>query len=378
MRATTTILLISIACGLVGSCLEPYHAVVPKTSQNSLVVDGIMAGPEGVTTIRLSRAHGVDLKNESLTEHGASVRIESDDGDSFDLAEGPDGTYTRMSLPATTAHSYRLHINTASNSEYVSDWEPFRATPPIDSVYWTLDDGIVNIRVDTHDPRNETSYYMWRFSETWAYRSAYQSTVTFLNGQVSQRPRNEFIYDCWRTAPSTSLLVSSSTKLTSDFISGFIVNPVPITDERFEILYSIEVEQFALTKGAYDYWAELKKNTENIGTIFGPQPSQLPTNMHSVKNPEEQVIGFFSGCSHPKVRFWIAQQDLPPTRRYLAYSQCVADTLLLKYVPAYRGGDLLIQEVFNGPAFIGYLKSTEFCVDCRLHGGTTVKPDFWP
>jgi hypothetical protein len=43
------------------------------------------------------------------------------------------------------------------------------------------------------------------------------------------------------------------------------------------------VYQYALTKDQYDYWTELKKNSEQLGTLFDAQPSQLNSNIHSME-----------------------------------------------------------------------------------------------
>ncbi len=359
------------------TCLEPYHS--PNSgSGGNLVVDGFLLGPADTTTIRLNRTTQVGVDAQPIVETGATIRIEGSDGSQYPLIEQQPGTYSAVGLPVESANFYRLHITTANKSDYTSDMVPFRNTPSIDSIYWTYEDGTVNIRVDTHDSRKETTYYMWRFTETWSYHSAYKSTVRFDAGTVYQRTPSELIFNCWKSEHSTSVLLGSSAQLSEDFIHGQILNPVPLISDRFGTLYTINVSQYALTKDAFEYWQQLKKNTENIGTIFGPQPSQIISNIHNVTNSGETVVGYFSACSLSRQRIWIANEDVPRSRHDSGYDLCEQDTLAIQYVPDYTGGSLLISEAFVGTTLVGYSVSTAYCVDCRLHGGSTSKPIFWP
>ena len=62
---------------------------------------------------------------------------------------------------------------------------------------------------------------------------------------------------------------------------------------------------YALTRDQFNYWANLKKTTEYLGTIFDAQPSQLNNNIHCLSNPSEPV--WWDNCvplQHAKKNFY--------------------------------------------------------------------------
>jgi Domain of unknown function (DUF4249) len=62
-----------------------------------------------------------------------------------------------------TAAQYRLRISNVNNELYLSDYAPFKPTPPIDSIDWRLSDSAgVTINVSTHDPTGKTRFYQWK------------------------------------------------------------------------------------------------------------------------------------------------------------------------------------------------------------------------
>jgi len=372
---TAIALLFMLGMSLMESCLDPYTAPASLSRLNYLVVEGFLNNETVPTLIRLSRSIPLGSGNKPVPESNAIVEIEDDQGRSFVLAETDLGSYSRLPLTIGPDRNYRLKIRTSSNKRYESDFVPFRPTPVIDSVNLAVDGQDVHIYTNTHDDNNSTHYYLWKYEETWAYTSAYQSQFKFENGQVILR--DDDIYHCWKTLPSTQILISSSTKLAQDIISNYTLVTLPLNSERFQSEYSMIVKQFALTKEAFEYWQELKKNTENIGTIFGPQPSQTFSNIHCISNPEEPVIGYFSASSIEQKRVFIFRRDLPIVRNITGYESCEKDTLFLSEIPDFRGTELLSTAISSGATLIGYYKSSYNCVDCRFHGGTTVKPDFW-
>ncbi|MEJ7664694.1 MAG: DUF4249 family protein [Hymenobacter sp.] len=60
--------------------------------------------------------------------------------------------------------------------------------------------------------------------------------------------------------------------------------PTPPSSKLY-YLYSILVRQYALTPEEFAYWDKLRKNTENLGTLFDPLPSQLSGNVHRLTMP---------------------------------------------------------------------------------------------
>jgi hypothetical protein len=136
----------------------------------------------------------------------------------------------------------------------------------------------------------------------------------------------------------------------------------------------------ALTKEGFDYWQNLRRNTETLGSLFDAQPSQLTSNIRAVNNPEDLAFGFFSAYSVEEKRIFIGRAELPPWRRRTGYEFCETKGLAIQdFPPGYFNDKQIyvieeIRDFFGNVA--GYITAEQFCLDCRLNG-TNKKPSFW-
>jgi hypothetical protein len=133
-----------------------------------------------------------------------------------------------------------------------------------------------------------------------------------------------------------------------------------------------------LTKEAYEFWNILRKNTELTGSIFDPQPSQLPGNIVCVNAPGEKVIGYVCAGIQQLKRMFIRRGELtigwPKEDESLLCVEYVTDTTSMK--DTLRSNMNLLPAYFISPGLL-IAVADKRCVDCRLKGGTNVKPFFW-
>ncbi len=249
------------------------------------------------------------------------------------------------------------------------------------------------------------SYYRWDYQETWAFNSAYESFYKSNGDTVLARDMaNDEIYTCWRGDTSSTIVLGSSAKLAKDVIFNNPITFVTSTDEKIGVEYSILVRQYALSPDAYNFYVNLKKNTEQLGSIFDAQPSQNPGNIHSVTNPKsEPVIGYICVGSTTSQRIFIKKEQLPVKwilnssytgceytydnhdKLPCCYYQAYAGTILINQVDQFinydkngGGGDAIPLSALRHPGQppTGYLATTKECADCTLRG-TNKKPTFW-
>lgn len=360
-----------------GSCIEPYRPEIIQAPNNFLVVDGFI-NSNGVTSIRLSRTVNLDGATIPPGEARARVQIEEEGGPQYNLTEGRDGNYISPALQLNPSRRYRLRIRTQNNQEYASDFIENKITPPIDSISWKPERDGLQIYVNTHDPGQKTRYYRWKYDETWEFTTPFYSVREYKNNQVEDR--RTYINLCWRGSSSAAIFINSTIKLSQDVVSEFPLIKIPENSVKLKYKYSILVRQYAQTKEAYEYAETLRKNTENIGTLFDPLPTQLTGNIKCISDPTEPVIGFISVASEQVKRIFIKREQLPALWNTLnEYSYCTLDTVLLKNAKnTFASGLVLpVSDLLNDRgSIIGYMGSTAECVDCRLRG-TIVKPDFW-
>ena len=375
------------------SCRQAYNPRPIATVSNYLVVEGVINTGADSTIIRLSRTVPLSSKAALKPELNAIVTLQDDKGDSYIMTEAGKGYYTAPGFGAIQTANYQVKIATAEGEAYQSDMVQAKNAPAIDSVYYRIKSDGVQVYADTHDPANNTRYYRWDYNETYQYRSAFESY--FYHAEIPQdtilpRPLNAGIFICYRGDASTNIIVNSSARLASDVISQSPITFIASTSEKLESRYSILVKQYALTADAFNYFQQLQKNTEQLGTIFDPQPSELPGNIHCLTNPSETVLGYITAGKPSEKRIFIDNRYLPAWHASTPYEGCKMDTDL--YAKPLRGGlfenDVAIYLFSNakiplfavvpptGHPILGFSASSAACIDCTLRG-TNKRPAFW-
>jgi hypothetical protein len=367
------------------ACRKPYEPDVIKADYNYLVVDGVInANANGVTSINLSRTKNLTDSLPPKPELGAQVLIEAENGGSFPLIAQGNGAYNSAPLNLGISVKYRLKITTSNGNVYQSDFVPVKETPPIDSITWEqkIDSAKENVVIyaHTHDPQNKTLYYRWDYVETWQYQAPLSGSLSLDNqGQIFYTDAVTQTYNCWGTTLSTNISTASSEALSQDVISYAPIQVVPQNHEKIAVRYSINVNQYALTKEAYQYWEIIKKSSQRTGSIFDPQPAQVVGNLHCISNPSEPVIGFVSVSHVTGKRIFIDHRQL----NHWIYPNAPGSVCKTESIPAdpinfqnFNYPDTTYGPYYftNGPTLI---VAKKVCVDCRRRGGTNIKPAFW-
>jgi len=377
----------SFACLL--SCRKPYSPPAISAPNSYLVVEGVINSGSDSTIIKLSKTVNLNSKVTLNPLSGATVTVEGSQSNTWTLVGDGSGNYTSAGLSLPAGQQYRLRINTSDGGQYLSDFVAIKPNPPIDSVGYTLLPDGVQLYVNTHDPANNTHYYRWDYDETWIFHAKYQS-VSWLDpatNTMQYRPSTKLVYFCFANDVSDNIILTSTTKLSSDVVYQSPLTKIPLTSEKFEAKYSILVKQYALTPEAYAFYQNLKKNTEQLGSIFDAQPSQLAGNVHSVTHAAEPVIGYVSVSNIQSKRIFLLSTILPKGTGAIYPYDCKEDTAFYKNKQGYND----VQNILINPphpyeattpisapggGIIAYKYSTPICMDCTLRG-TTQTPSFW-
>lgn len=390
------------------SCKKIYTPQLTSVSTNFLAIDGpIISGDS--TFIRLSRTTRLTDTTQNKAELKAIVAIENDQNTLYPLTEKGAGLYVLGITNFDVSRKYRLDIKTSNGKIYQSDFVPMKTTGPIDSVYFEpKDSNHIQFYLDAHDPTNKTRYYRWDYKETWRYTSLLKYQFYYNNGVVSNlTSADPDISTCYRTALSNEVFVGSSALLANDVITKQQLGGVD-NSEKIVRGYVLQVRQYALTKEGFEYYQNLKTNTEQLGSLFDSQSSILKGNIHCITNPAEMVIGFISlsTVTSKQVNLSYAQIPIRFTNLYgtlewfkghfynsftpfkpepgncevksipelpAATFKTRADAILSS------GNNILFDEDLSYPATsYTYFYAPKECVDCRATGGTTTKPSYFP
>lgn len=362
---------------VLSGCKKPYTPQTVSAPNNYLVVEGVIdTGPDS-TFVKLSRTVDVSTKKSFKPELFAEVDVESDANVSYPLPEKGNGTYASAPLNLDNGHKYRLYIKTADSRTYLSDFVEAKTTPDIDSLGYKIQSNGVQVYVSAHDAASKTRYYRWDYDETWLFHTTYISLYKLVDNLPVYRPPAEQIYQCWGSDTATNITLASTTRLSTDLVTQQPIAFIPSSAEKLGERYSIVVRQYALTQAGYEYYVNLKKNTEQLGDIFDTQPSSIKGNISCTSNPSEPVIGFISAGTISKKRIFVDRRELPAWRTYTYYDErdCLQDTISLKTPDKVRF-------YYAGPPYgylptsLPYLAASIECVDCTLRG-TNKQPDFW-
>lgn len=378
MKCFIAILLFSVMIAVGTGCKKPYEPPVIKAVTNFLVVDGTIAvGNNEITRITLSRTKRLSDSVAFDPELNASVFIEQEQGAGVQLTNNGNGVYQSPVLSLQPGVKYRLRI-LSGNKEYLSAFTTAKISPAIDSITWRQNND-VTIFVHTHDPFNNTRYYRWDFIETWNYASFLSSAWGVNNGLIFPKDSITQTDSCWRTAVSTQILVTSTVALSEDVVSNFPIAVVPQHSEKISMGYSILVRQYAITDEAFRYFRLIQKNTEQLGTLFDGQPSQLEGNIQCAQDPNETVIGFITASTITEKRGFVRNEQLSDWDFKQPGIDC-SNMIIIAQDPNnyaiynYPNPEYSIYYFISGGAMMLAKKA---CLECTELGGTNVKPSFW-
>ena len=371
------------------ACKETYKPNISYPTTGYLVVEGFINSGQGGTTIKLSRTVKLDSNIKVIYENFAKVTIEGDNNSSFALNSSGLGVYTTGQLSLDNKAKYRIKIITADGKTYASDFSQTVKTPPMDSLSIVRENNGATLYMNTHDPENSTWYYRWEYEETWEYRALYTPTLKYILNPQNHNPIGvQYInadhdadttkFRCWRNMVSSKIITATSTKLSEDRIHAPLLF-VDETSDRFSVLYSIYIRQFGLSRSGYDFWQKMKRNTEQLGSIFDAQPSEITGNIHCLTNPSEPVVGYIDVAYGQEKRYFISKSQVSDWKYQLMCFSKEIDNIpdsIANYSYLYP-----VEATDFGPnpnIITKFYASSPQCVDCTTAGGTNKKPAFWP
>jgi hypothetical protein len=379
------LLLLVLAVG----CKKPYNPQIISSNNHYLVVEGVINSGNDSTVISLSKTVKIseNVSTQPVTNYTVVVEREQA-GVSYTLQSQGNGKYIIGPMHLDATKKYRLRITAPEGKEYASDYVEVKQTPPIDSIGFTPKNNTLQVYANTHDATNNTRYYRWDYSEAWKFHTKFQSDfiVDAVAKQVRPRYPNESVYYCFTGDNSSNIIMGSSAKLAQDVIYQGLITTIPRDAEKISVRYSILLKQYALTKDGYQFWENLRKNTEQLGSIFDAQPTQLTGNIHCTSDPTEPVIGYVSITNTQSKRIFIDNSQLPRDWLPKYPYDCVVPDSALFYNPRsnlrevqqfiINGGGIPISAITSDGGTNGYTYSSESCTVCTIRGQVQ-PPSFW-
>ncbi len=353
-------------------CIEPYEGKT-ESIDSILVVEGIISN--GTTQIVLSKSVGLDdnIYGNLISVDNAMMYVECDDGNRSPVAySSGSGIYTIETSELNADAKYRLVIH-ADGEEYHSSFLAPAISPPVD-VSFTNDENDIHVCITTYGNNDQPKYYLWSYKEDWEIHPAIHGKWVIIDGieVINDLYTSANRYYCWKKDSSRVLLLGSTDKSIENTISEKKIHTFSRTDDRISVLYRITVKQNTIHKEGYDFFYNLQKNIEQIGSIFGPIPSEIMGNIKCASNSDIPAIGYVDVSTASTGEQYLTSTYYDPTL-WLEQSNTCGLTILKNPKTVSTGYVFYYQDAeFNNYYIL------ESCVDCTKTGGIKRKPKDWP
>ncbi len=362
-------------------CRTPYEPEVPATELRVLVVEGYLDTQGLKSELKLSRTIPLAAKDAFAPEQGAIVVLKNSSGQSFPLTESTPGIYL-FEKDIDEQQTYVLEITLTSGERYVSESLLPIVTPAILDAGFKRDEEGVEVFVSTQGTADADDF-LWTFEEAWIYRPRIRSPYVYIPAEKEVRTRTAQEQNslCFKSEVSPGILLETSSRFRDQVVFQKTITEIPKGDERIMERYSILISQKGISSEDVPFWEILKKNTEDIGSIFSPLPSLIGGNIKSLDDANSPVLGQVSLGVIRQQRVYINLEDVSPWN-YLnpEFNDCTIgeDAVLAKDYESTFGNGAVVpaRPLMVGTSIVGYFPTSKRCTDCTLYA-SPLKPSFW-
>ena len=367
---------------LLTSCVDEFQADLPSSDTDMLVVEGSIVSGKGCM---FNLSHTVALDGEytdtTIPTYEATLTVRGSDGSEWKGADIGGGSFWVSVGTLDAQVSYGVTIVWKGRT-YTSEMQRPIVTPEIDRLdYYLSGNGpYVDILLSTSaidGMKTGESCYVWTCEECWEVNTPFKTYFDYdaRTDKVAAEPRDMSRGWCVvHRAP----LMGTNADYDDGAIAGRRLMQMSKDDKRFSTLYSILVEQRAISMAEYEYRNLLEKQSTGMGGLFTPQPTSLPGNITCESSSSHKAIGYVG------VSAGVTTKRLFVSRKQAGYvEQRPLEYLTPEEKADYEQWELYAKNyrVYDIDPFDGPMWCARWCNDCTdpYWGVTTrTRPDFWP
>lgn len=355
-------------------CVEEFEANVDDIPEEGLVVEGDIIS-DSTMIFQLSKTLPLEITPdilESFMDVDAELVVKGSDGTSWSGSPLGKGQYQVEIGTLEPDVEYHLEILYNGDTYQSTPQKPLEKVG-IERLSFSQPDlnGSVAIQIDT-EKSDKPQYCLWYFEEDWEVRAVFATDALYDFWQ-----ERVVFYDYppvaqgWCNSRTDQILLGTSEANVENRIVGKNIRVIENIDRRLSVLYSIRVQQRNLTPEEYEYYQVRVKLSNEMGGLFTPQPTELPTNI-TCSNSSRKVVGYV-GCNMgiTQHQLYISEEDV----NYFDYYRCdvgigLPDSDKEKYLLGY-------QVAISTP--MGREWAPAECVDVTVLGADpNGRPSWWP
>ena len=358
-------------------CVEKFEADISDLVTEGLVVEGDIIS-DSTVQFRLSKTLPLTETDDNKVQFNdflnveANLAVKGSDGTSWTGIARGKGVYEveiGMLMPEV---EYSVEIQYKGDT-YQSEPQKPQEMVDIERVSFSQPDlaGPVSILLDTEEAK-DTQYFLWYFEEDWEIRAHFQ-TKDLYDSESNSVIHYKYppVAQGWCYNALDDIMLGTTESNVSNKIVGKKIQSIENIDPRISFLYSIRIQQRNLSKQEYEYYQVRTKHNNEMGGLFTPQPSELPTNI-TCSNPTRKVIGYV-GCNMgiAKSHLYIKEDEV----LYLENYTCdVGKDPEGSYADKFAAGFQISDNTEMGIEW-----ASVKCVDVRLFKADPMgRPDWWP
>ena len=350
-------------------CKIPFEPDFIRDISEILVIDGNIAVGD-ISKIYISTAVPVASDMYGMFYiRDADVSVEDDAGNTYYSTLGYEN-YTLGSyyygIPYfeidsrhfSLSNKYRLVVR-CDNNEYATDFLPVIKTPEIKDINFSIgrDKECVYFQVSTEGNDDQSRYYKWRYEEDWEFGASLDTG----SGDNS----------CWNKDVSTDIIIATSKDLEHNVINGHRVNKVLKNERKISRLYRIKLYQMAISGPEYKYLYNVRRNSDEVGGIFGIQPSEMFGNIKCINDGSIDVLGYISCSTVTTMTKYFKSSEIG------IYEDDTNCRPIAGNFPGYSDADMEAAGYIVFESGNPTIWAQMWCVDCIFYG-TKNRPADWP
>ena len=396
-KILTQLLTVLVFAGSLWSCIEEIDINEEFKFEDVIVIEATLTDEKKIQEFLLSRSYEFETKGP-IPEQNADVRLVLNGGESILFIENSPGVYqSEIEFAAENGVDYQLQVTTNEGRSYQSPQVQLTNSVPIENLTAerqvnSIGNEIMAILVDSFDPTRQSNYYRYEYEESYKIIAPDWTRLDFVvyrQDSISPdavRPLEE--RTCFNTVESNSIIVTTTTNLSEDRVSGFSVRNISADDPIISHRYSILVKQYVQSLEAYTYYDILNQLSGTDNTLAQIQPGFISSNIRSTQDRNEKVLGFFQVSAVTEKRLYFNYEDFFPGEPLPPYFiECgrAAPPLTTQAVPPnYPLFDAIeanlvkyLDENLNPGQLEGpYITVPRACGDCTALGSSE-PPEFW-
>jgi hypothetical protein len=371
------------------ACLEDFEPGRQEDFAGNISVAGWLTNLPEQQIITLSTSVPVNTSIPDPISH-YHIEVQDNIGNSFFYEEIHPGTYAHnySTGELQPGRFYKLVMISAEGRIYESEFTemlPFAEDCSLkyqkDSIE-TRDIGVsvpgLQFYSDFSSGEEGTRFYKADIWETWEFHTLYNEAYWIRQGILELVPQDSIREICYRRSKVPDIFIIDTRNLVEKKIPDYPLHFVSNQTQRLKYGYMAELRILSLTETAYRYWENQKLILEESGGLLDRQPPENLTNIYSLHDPYEKVIGFFGASSVSSQRIFLPRGVLSefdiepycvpiPLKSY-TLNQLYRNHLRISYFVNVGRRD-------NPP---NLYKASKDCFDCTVFTGSTTEiPEHW-